>query len=277
MDRWLTEAGLECTPPASWAEPDAEVVVTIAPEPAPEPVASPPTPTPPAPPQSRLQRMRRPASLVLAVLGVLLLAEFVVTLVWREPVSALQAMGRQGDLDRRLERLERQGALAAQERSRSGKPRSLSSLATEFHSRTSDGSPVGRLWIPKMDLNQVVVAGTGAAGLEKGPGYYSSSSYPGERGTVAIAGHRTTFTAPFRHLNDMKPGDNIRLHTPYGRFVYRVTSRKILDPSEAKVLRNAGYRRLVLTTCHPLFSQAQRLVVVAERTLGAAPVRLLTG
>ena len=265
MDRWLTDAGLECTPPASVAEPDAEVVVTIAPEPAPEPAALPPEPPPPEP--SLMQRVRRPASLVLGVLGVLLLAEFAVTLVWREPVSALQAMGRQSDLDRRLERLERQGALAAQERSRSGKPRSLSSLAAEFHSQTGDGSPVGRLWIPEMDLNQVVVAGTGAAGLEKGPGYYSTSSYPGERGTVAIAGHRTTFTAPFRHLNDLKPGDNIRLHTPYGRFVYRVTSRQILDPSEAKVLRNAGYRRLVLTTCHPLFSQAQRLVVVAKQTL----------
>lgn len=247
------------------------MVVTLAPEPAPEPpepaAASPPTPPPAAPPRSLLQRMRRPASLVLAVLGVLLLVEFAVTLVWREPVSALQAMGGQSDLDRRLERLERQGALAAQERTKSGKPRSLSSLATDFRAQASEGSPVGRLWIPEMDLNQVVVAGTGAAGLEKGPGYYSSSSYPGERGTVAIAGHRTTFTAPFRHLNDLKPGDNIRLHTPYGRFVYRVTSRRILDPSQAKVLRNAGYRRLVLTTCHPLFSQAQRLVVVAKQTL----------
>lgn len=267
VDRWLTEAGLECTPPASWAEPDAEVVVTIAPQQTPEPAASPPSPPPPAPTASLLQRMRRPASLMLGVLGVLLLAEFAVTMVWREPVSALQAMGGQSELDKRLARLERQGALAAQERSRSGKPRSLHVLASDFRAQTGEGAPVGRLWIPDIDLNQVVVAGTGAGGLEKGPGYYSSSPYPGEGGTVAIAGHRTTFTAPFRHLNDLKPGDNIRLHTPYGRFVYRVTSRRILDPSQAKVLRNAGYRRLVLTTCHPLFSQAQRLVVVAKQTL----------
>ena len=111
------------------------------------------------------------------------------------------------------------------------------------------------------------MAGTNPSDLQKGPGYYSSSPYPGERGTVAVAGHRTTFTAPFRHLDDVKPGDNIRLHTPYGRFVYRVTKREVVDPSEAKVLQNTGQHRLVLTTCHPLFSQAQRLVVVAKQTL----------
>ena len=211
--------------------------------------------------------MRRPAGLVLAVVGVLALAEFAVTLVWREPVTALRAVGRQSDLDKRLARLDRESALAARRSAETGTPRPLGALAAEFRHRSKQGAPVGRLWIPEIDLNQVVVAGAGASGLEKGPGYYSTSPFPGERGTVAVAGHRTTFTAPFRHLNDVKVGGAIRLHTPYGRFVYRVTSRQVVEPTQAKVLQNAGYRRLVLTTCHPLFSQAQRLVVVAKQVL----------
>jgi sortase A len=267
VDRWLAEACLRCTPPASEAGPGELVLVTLAPEPESELAASPPAPPTPAAPPSRLGRMRRPASLVLAVVGVLLVAEFAITLAWREPISALRAAGGQSDLDKRLARLERQGLLGGAERTRSGKPKSLSSLAAGFRAQAKDGSPVGRLWIPEIDLKQVVVAGTAPSDLQRGPGYYSTSPFPGEGGTVALAGHRTTFTAPFRHLNDVKVGDDVRLHTPYGRFVYRVTSRQILDPSQAKVLRNAGYRRLVLTTCHPLFSQAQRLVVVAKQVL----------
>lgn len=268
VDRWLEEAGLRCTPPASAAGPEDLVAVTLAPEPEPGTAPKPePSPAPPAAPPSRLKRMRGPASLVLAVIGVLLVAEFAVTLVWREPLSALRAAGGQSDLDKRLQRLERQGLLGGAERTQSGKHRPLSSLAAGFRAQAKDGSPVGRLWIPEIDLKQVVVAGTAPSDLQKGPGYYASSPFPGEGGTVAVAGHRTTFTAPFRHLNDVRPGDDIRLHTPYGRFVYRVTSRQVLDPSQAKVLRNAGYRRLVLTTCHPLFSQAQRLVVVAKQVL----------
>ncbi len=243
------------------------VEVTRAPAPAPEPAAPAAPPPPPADPPSFAQRMRRPVGIFLAVVGLLALAEFGLTVAWREPVSALQAMGRQSDLDKRLERLERETARAERKDASNGKRRPLAALAAGFRARAKEGSPVGRLWIPDIDVSQVVVAGTNPSGLEKGPGYYSTSPYPGERGTVAVAGHRTTFTAPFRHLDDVKPGDNIRLHTPYGRFVYRVTKREVVDPAEAKVLQNAGYRRLVLTTCHPLFSQAQRLVVVAKQTL----------
>ena len=189
--------------------------------------------------------------------------EFGLTVMWKEPISALRAMGGQSDLDKRLARLERQGPATSPD----GKRTPIPQAAAGFRAGAKDGDPVGRLWIPDLDVEQVVVAGTNPSDLEKGPGYYSTSPYPGERGTVAVAGHRTTFTAPFRHLDDMKAGDNIRLHTPYGRFVYRVTKREVVDPSEAKVLQSTGARRLVLTTCHPLFSQAQRLVVVAKQTL----------
>ena len=115
-----------------------------------------------------------------------------------------------------------------------------------------------------MRISFDVVQGTDASSLEKGPGHYPATALPGLAQTVAIAGHRTTYLAPFRHLDVLKPGDQVVLTMPYGRFTYVVQYHRIVVPTALWVTRNVGYDRLVLSACNPLYSAAQRIVVFAR-------------
>jgi sortase A len=131
------------------------------------------------------------------------------------------------------------------------------------------GKAVAILVIPKMDLDMVVVEGTDTESLKKGPGHYSQTAYPWEdSGRVGIAGHRTTYGAPFWSLDELREGDRITLKTEYGIYNYRVTRDVIIDQSEAWVLDPTNRPTLVLTTCNPRFSASQRLIVFAERVNG---------
>jgi sortase A len=109
------------------------------------------------------------------------------------------------------------------------------------------------------------VEGTDLFSLRKGPGHYPSTPMPGQRGTAAIAGHRTTYGAPFRHLDRLHPGDRITLDMPYGRIVYHVERLKIVDDQDLSVLRRVRENRLILSACHPLYSAAQRIIAFARQ------------
>ena len=131
------------------------------------------------------------------------------------------------------------------------------------------GKAIAILVIPKMDLDMVVVEGTDTDSLKKGPGHYTQTAYPWEdSGRVGIAGHRTTYGAPFWSLEKLEPGDRITLKTEYGVYSYRVTRDLIIEPSEGWVLEPTNRPTLVLTTCNPRFSAAERLIVFAERVNG---------
>lgn len=146
--------------------------------------------------------------------------------------------------------------------------RIASRTAEEAPPRTVNvpGSAIAIIRIPKIELNYVVVEGTDTESLKKGPGHYPWTSYPWEKtGRVAIAGHRTTYGAPFWSLNELEPGDRIVLATEYGIFNYRVTESRIILPSQAAVLNETKQPTLVLTTCNPRFSAAERLVIFAQR------------
>ena len=106
--------------------------------------------------------------------------------------------------------------------------------------------------------------GTEADDLRKGPGHYPATPLPGQRGTIGIAGHRTTYGAPFHDIDDLRPGDRIELAMPYGSFTYRVERTRIVPPTATEVTDRVGYDRLVLSACHPLYSAAQRIVVFAR-------------
>ena len=123
---------------------------------------------------------------------------------------------------------------------------------------------IGRIEIPRIDLDIVVVQGTDTASLQKGPGHYKATSIPGQPGTVAIAGHRTTYLAPFRQIDEIEDGDEIRIEMPYGAFTYVVEKHEIVDPGQVEIIEPVGYERLVLTACHPLYSAAQRYAVFAK-------------
>ncbi len=125
------------------------------------------------------------------------------------------------------------------------------------------GEAVAIMKIPKIGVEKAVVRGVGLSELKKGPGHYPTTPMPGEAGNAAIAGHRTTYGAPFFDLDELQPGDPILVTTAKGRFRYEVTEARIVSPKETSVLRPTDDNRLTLTTCHPRFSAAQRLIVVA--------------
>jgi sortase A len=214
-----------------------------------------------------VRKLLRPLSAVLLVIGALLLADAVTTLLWQEPVSALYSRLQQGKLDDKLATLEGTEPTAVDRRVLSNLKtldQRLAYAARALNRRTDDGDPLGRLRMPSIGVSKVIVAGTDTASLRRGPGHYLGTALPGQAGTVGIAGHRTTYGAPFRHLDALRRGDAITVKMPYGSFVYRVEGTRIVTPADVSSLRDAGRQRLVLTACHPLYSAAKRLVVVAR-------------
>jgi sortase A len=119
------------------------------------------------------------------------------------------------------------------------------------------------LKIPKLGVEKAVVQGVTLGLLKRGPGHYPSTPMPGQPGNAAIAGHRTTYGAPFFRLNELNLGDPILVTTAQGRFRYEVSEKRVVSPDETSVLRPSTDNRLTLTTCNPRFSAAQRLIVVA--------------
>jgi sortase A len=179
---------------------------------------------------------------VLMVSGVLLIGDAAATLLWQEPVSAFMAERQQSKLEQALV---------------DPPPRVL-------EKKPLPGDAIGRIELPAIGVEDYVVEGTDTGNLRKGPGHYPETPLPGERGTSAIAGHRTTYGAPFRDIDDLSRGNVIRLDMPYGRYVYRVERTKIVDDSDFSVLRKVPYDRLVLSACHPLYSAAQRVITFAR-------------
>ena len=139
-----------------------------------------------------------------------------------------------------------------------------------------EGDPVAIIELPTIGVKKFVVAGVQTADLKKGPGHYPDTPFPGELGNAAIAGHRTTYGEPFRQLDELELGDEIKVTDLFGReFVYRVTGTQIVGPSDSWVVATTDptIATLTLTTCHPEFSAKQRLIVSAELdTTVSAPV-----
>jgi sortase A len=190
---------------------------------------------------------------VLMVSGVLLIADAGITLAWQEPVSAFLADRQQNALEEKLYNPPPQVAKRIREK------------------RPLPGDSIGEIILPSLDKQYFMVEGTDTDNLRKGPGHYPDTPLPGERGTVAVAGHRTTYGAPFRHIDQLKRGQRIILSMPYGRYVYRVEKTQIVDDSALWVTDPVGYDRLVLTACHPLYSAAQRIAVFARLTKRLPP------
>jgi sortase A len=226
---------------------------------------------------ARPRRGVRALANVLIVAGVLLLADAGLTVAWQEPVSALYSHIQQGKLRGQLAELERVPLPPVEQRAieRLTDPdRRLAFAARALARRADGGDAIGRIRLRSADLDEVVVEGTDGGDLRNGPGHYPATPLPGQRGTVAIAGHRTTYGAPFRHLDAVKPGDRVEVSMPYGVFSYRVERTRIVPPTAIWVTKRVGFDRLILSACHPLYSAAQRIVVFARldsvRPRGAA-------
>jgi sortase A len=149
--------------------------------------------------------------------------------------------------------------------------------------RLAEGDSLTRIQIPSIDVDVVVVEGTGPDALRAGAGHYRSTPLPCENGNVAIAGHRTTYGRPFANLDLLEAGAQIILTTPIGSCTYTVNTAPqgrnaldgkdtafVVDPTDVGVVANSSTAMLTLTTCHPKGSAAQRLVIQAALVPSAA-------
>jgi sortase A len=214
-----------------------------------------------------LGRLVRDIASVLMISGLLLVLDAGVTLIWQEPVTAVIGLIKRSQINKQY--LSFQSApLTPVERhvlvKLPGRGERIAYLARREQHQIGTGDAMGHISIPRIGASYDVVQGTDEASLEKGPGHYPGTAFPGLGQTVAIAGHRTTYLAPFRHLDALKPGDRIVLKMPYALFTYAVQYRRIVLPTALWVTRNVGYERLVLSACNPLYSAAQRIIIFAR-------------
>jgi sortase A len=208
----------------------------------------------------------RVLSRVLIGAGVLLLAWVILVWQWQDPFTALYTTWKQHELAQSLSKEfsafqptagMRTLALAAQRDA-------VASEAATFRRDTHSGQAIGRIVIGRIGLNMVLVDGTDESSLEKGPGRDLRSYMPGQNRLVYIAGHRTTYLAPFSHINDIRVGDYIRLEMPYATFVYRMTTHRIVPSSDMSVLQSPKHELLELQACHPRFFATHRYIVYAK-------------
>jgi sortase A len=215
--------------------------------------------------------------------GALALLDGAITLLWQEPVSAIYATFRQEHLRGALRAVERAAPTPVEQRalaSLSDQQARITFLARELEHHARDGGAVGRIAIPSIGASFVVVKGTSTEALQSGPGVYSETAFPGVPGTTAIAGHRTTYLAPFRHIDALRPGNRILLNMPYAHLTYSVLGQRVVAPTDVEAaVGQVGYTRLVLSACTPLYSAAKRILVYARltRTVPVGAARELPG
>jgi sortase A len=218
---------------------------------------------------ARVHRFAHILSIALITAGLVVLADAGTTLLWQEPMSAAYGSLQQSKAAHELAQLEDEfpsaSDLTAVEGVRGDAARA-SILAGLFAQRVHQGDAIGRMHIDRMNLDIVLIQGTETASLQKGPGHYEKTAFPGQGSTVGVAGHRTTYLAPFRHINDLQAGDEIRIEMPYAVFTYTVTRHEIVDPSDVGIVKPVGFEQLVMTACHPVYSAAQRYAVFSRLT-----------
>lgn len=214
---------------------------------------------------AEMRRTARLVGTVLVVGGVLTLAWAILVWQWQDPFTALYTHWEQGKLAHQLDQEEavyrpvqvRGGDLAAERTA-------IAADARRFRRDAKIGQAIGRIVIGRIGLDMVLVNGTDESSLEKGPGRDPRTYMPGQNRLVYIAGHRTTYLAPFSHIDAIRPGDYIRLEMPYGTFVYRMTTYRIVPATDMSVLRSPDHELLELQACHPRFFATHRYIVYAK-------------
>jgi sortase A len=218
-----------------------------------------------------MKRVMRGLSLLMLVAGVGALAWAVVVWQWQDPFTAAMNELEQRELAESFD-----GAVAGHDprRAASGSAAAgaarpdtgalVRRAAEAWRTETGRGDAVARLRIPSLGVEEIVVNGTDTASLKRGPGRYLGSAMPGEGELVYVAGHRTTYGAPFSDIDKLARGDRVVLETPYATFEYEVTGHRIVEDDSLWVLKSRGYELLALQACHPRFFATHRYIAYAK-------------
>jgi sortase A len=217
------------------------------------------------------RRLIRLGGTVMIVAGSLLLVWALLVWRWQDPFTALYTRWEQRDLvqeyEQRVERYEAETPTGIVQKAAS--PLEIAERARKYRLRLGEGDAIGRLKIPKLDLNMIVVNGTESKTLKKGPARHKGTFLPGEGKLIYIAGHRTTYSAPFSHIDDLERGDRVWLELPYATVEYTIRSHRIVEAHELSVLRSRGREELALQACWPRFFASHRYIAYAR------PVRMI--
>jgi sortase A len=218
--------------------------------------------------------MIRHISTLIIVAGLGLLAWTGTVYVWKDPFTTAYTAFEQRRLESALDKTFEEWRPLPQAKPRTREPRPTKAPkpkpvdvrreARAFRTSLDGGDAVARLEIPRLDLDVVVVNGTDASDLRRGPGRHLDSFMPGEGELVYIAGHRTTYGAPFSHIDKLRRGDRVIVELPFATIEYRVTDDRIVDQYELSVLESRGREELILQACHPRFFSSQRYLVYAR-------------
>jgi len=205
------------------------------------------------------------------ILGTVLIAAGTLTLVWalvvwrwQDPFTALYTKWRQHQLTSQYDRRVRAFHAPISTASLAAERRSIAREARRYRLSSKRGEAIGRIRVPRMGVNMILVNGTDHDTLKKGPGRDLRTFMPGENRLVYIAGHRTTYLAPFSHIDSLRPGDRVILEVPYGTFIYSVTHHRIVNATDLSVLRSPRHEVVELQACHPRFFASHRYIAYAR-------------
>jgi sortase A len=211
-----------------------------------------------------MRRLARTVGALMIGAGILTLAWAVLVWRWEDPFTAVYTHWQQHKLassyDHRLAAYKPQQLAHA---SLAAEMRAIRAEAARYRRQAKRGEAIGRIRVPRMGINMLLVNGTDHDSLKKGPGRDTRSYMPGQGQLVYVAGHRTTYLAPFSHIDAMRRGDKVTLELPYATFVYRVTGHRVVVASDLSVLRSHGREVLELQACHPRFFATHRYIVFA--------------
>jgi sortase A len=205
--------------------------------------------------------------------GVAVLVWVVVVWQWQDPFTALYTTWKQHQLSQSYDKRFRdyspprqiESVAKAQAATRAGAiAAQVHAEARQYRLDSKRGQAIGRLEVPRLGLNMVLVDGTDDSSLQKGPGLDRRTYMPGEGQLVYIAGHRTTYLAPFAHIERMRAGDPVTIELPYATFLYRVFRTQIVSADDMAALRSSGREIVKLQACHPRFFASHRYIVSAR-------------
>jgi sortase A len=212
-----------------------------------------------------MRRWTRILGTVLIVAGTLTLAWAAVVWRWQDPFTALYTTWRQHQLTSQYkERLRTFQPAPVSTTSLAAERRDIAREARRYRLNSTRGQAIGRIRVPRMGVNMILVNGTDHETLKKGPGRDLRTFMPGENRLIYIAGHRTTYLAPFSHIDSMRPGDRVTIEVPYGTFIYSVTHHRIVKATDLSVLRSPLHEVVELQACHPRFFASHRYIVYAR-------------
>jgi len=208
---------------------------------------------------------------VILVIGLGVLAWSATVYLWKDPLTTAYTAYQQRKLETKLDTTFEDWKA----RTRPARPRSLPPKADvrrearAYRLASDEGDAIARIEVPRLGLDAVVVNGTSSGDLRRGPGRHLETWMPGEGRLVYIAGHRTTYGAPFSDIDKLRRGDPIHLELPYASMEYAVVSHRIVDDNDLSVLDPRGREELVLQACHPRFFANERYLVYAR------PIRVI--